>query len=457
MKHLVSLGAFLVLASSASSQLAPDQFLVASKNTDEILRYSSTTGQFVDVFVPAGSGGLSGPEGMVLGPDGDLYVASTSGLEILRYDGSTGAFQGVVLSFTTNLFMLPITLAFGPDGLLYIAGKMLSSSGSAIIKHDVNGVVPSSLVYWSGFIAASPTELQFGPDQRLYVSTIGRGIVRIDTETNGIVDNFIPFENSWTHNLMTLRSAEFGPDGLLYTHEGGGRQVKRYDGSTGAFVDQFWGPEFLFQLGTPQRNAGLVFDANGDLLVSLHGGPDANRIGHYDGATGDLIRIIDPTNVAGLDGPAAIVLPPRIGTTYGCLNPANSLTALAGLPRLGSTFTLGVDDPTGATAIGSPALLILSRQRLGAYPCGVILPGLGFGGGAGELLVNMLPPDPLDTRVSSTLWTGPGNPVPVDLAVPPLSTLVGRDVFVQGALFDVAGSTGNRFGLTNAMAIRFTL
>jgi DNA-binding beta-propeller fold protein YncE len=63
--------------------------LIGSGGTDSILRHdlgrSSTS-----VFVTPKSGGLNGPAGMAFGDDGFLYVASRNTNEILRYDAKDG-------------------------------------------------------------------------------------------------------------------------------------------------------------------------------------------------------------------------------------------------------------------------------------------------------------------------------------------------------------------------------
>jgi hypothetical protein len=41
-------------------------------------------------FVSAGSGGLSSPNDLVLGSDGNVYVASTGTNSVIRYNGATG-------------------------------------------------------------------------------------------------------------------------------------------------------------------------------------------------------------------------------------------------------------------------------------------------------------------------------------------------------------------------------
>ena len=63
-----------------------------------VLRFDGTTGAFIDAFVPAMSGGLDGPFGLVFGPDGNLYVSSSSTNEVLRYNDTTGAFIDVFAS-----------------------------------------------------------------------------------------------------------------------------------------------------------------------------------------------------------------------------------------------------------------------------------------------------------------------------------------------------------------------
>jgi len=72
--------------------------LVSSRNTDEILRYNGTTGDFVGAFVAAGSGGLSAPAGLAFGPDAELYMASIETNAVLRYDGGSGAFIDTFVS-----------------------------------------------------------------------------------------------------------------------------------------------------------------------------------------------------------------------------------------------------------------------------------------------------------------------------------------------------------------------
>ncbi|MHC5931552.1 MAG: SMP-30/gluconolactonase/LRE family protein, partial [Nostoc sp.] len=66
--------------------------LVGSYNNNSVLRYEEKTGEFIDEFVPNGSGGLQGTTGLTIGPDNNLYVSSILNGSIQRYDGKTGNF-----------------------------------------------------------------------------------------------------------------------------------------------------------------------------------------------------------------------------------------------------------------------------------------------------------------------------------------------------------------------------
>jgi hypothetical protein len=75
--------------------LTPDDryLLIGSGGNDSILRHDLRQGS-TSVFVEAKSGGLNGPAGMAFGDDGFLYVASRNTKEILRYSSIDGQLRG---------------------------------------------------------------------------------------------------------------------------------------------------------------------------------------------------------------------------------------------------------------------------------------------------------------------------------------------------------------------------
>lgn len=86
-----------------------------------ILRFDPCTGAFAGVFV-AGSG-LRRPYGMAFGPDGKFYVANFLSDQILRFDAATGSFIDVFATGTGQPGGLngPNSLLFGQDGALYVS------------------------------------------------------------------------------------------------------------------------------------------------------------------------------------------------------------------------------------------------------------------------------------------------------------------------------------------------
>jgi streptogramin lyase len=124
---------------------------VASDGTNNVLRYDGTTGEFLGVFVPAGSGGLNQPEGLVFGPDGRLYVASGGTNNVLRYDGNSGAFLGVFTGAGGSL-MFPAYITYWD---MDAAGPGSSLGGPR--PHSLRGAPLNPIIGDLPLPAAAPT------------------------------------------------------------------------------------------------------------------------------------------------------------------------------------------------------------------------------------------------------------------------------------------------------------
>ena len=166
--------AALLCAPMHSAQAA---FLVGNTTGNNVSKYDEITGAFLGNFIAAGAGGLTNPDDLTFGPDGNLYVSSaasnTTG-QILRYNGQTGAFIDV---FAQGGGMArPYGSAFGPDGNLYVA----SFRGDQILKYNgATGAYMSVFAQGNGTAAGllnGPNDLSFGPDGALYIK-IGRAHV----------------------------------------------------------------------------------------------------------------------------------------------------------------------------------------------------------------------------------------------------------------------------------------
>jgi hypothetical protein len=228
---------WLALLLAMVGPAARADLFVSSANNDSVLEYDGTTGAFVKPFVPAGGGGLSGPRGLVFGPNGDLFVSSLGTGSVLEYNGATGAF----------------VKAFVPAG------------GGGL-------VFPDGLV--------------FGPNGDLFVSSLGTSsVLEYNGATGAFVKAFVPINSG---GLNFPGGLAFGPNGDLFVSSTGTASVLEYNGTTGAFVKTFTsggglnGNEFLtFSPAVPEPSSAVL--TVGGLLAALAGAAArrrADRRGH---------------------------------------------------------------------------------------------------------------------------------------------------------------------------------
>ncbi len=290
----MSLRTFLVLsfAVSSSSAFAGD-LLVASRFTDDVLRYDAS-GAFVG-FAATG-GGLDNPVGITLGPDSMLYVASADTNQVLRYDPATGASLGV---FCSGAGLSGLRhLSFAPDGALWVT----SANTNQVLRFDGGSGA------FTGIVASSPdlkgpNGIAFGPDGNLYVcSVLNNRILRYDGANGAYLGAFIA-----SNKLQGPHDLEFGPDGRLYVTNAFApvNKVVRFNATSGAFADAFVTDTAL------SAPLGMCFELDGNLLVANQGGNDVRR---YDGKSGQLLSTLFPPGTGGLNGPMFILLAKNVTT-----------------------------------------------------------------------------------------------------------------------------------------------
>ena len=154
-------------------------------------------------------------------------------------------------------------------------------------------------------------------------------------------------------------------------------------------------------------------------------------------------------------GFAGVSLPASAQVTpYGSgVNPAGSLELTAGSPWIGTSFQLSVRNTAVANPLPGQAFLYLASQPAPGFPAGLVLPGLGLGalGSSGELLLDVLPPNPFLTLGPTLYPGGTSSAANFSLSVPSNPALVGADIFAQGLL--LTDNQGLLLGLTNALQI----
>jgi sugar lactone lactonase YvrE len=212
----------------------PDGNLYVSSGTNtggQILRYNGSTGAFIGVF--AQGNGLMRPYGNAFGPDGNLYVASFRSDKIMKFNGTTGAFMSVFAQgngTAAGLLNGPNDLLFGADGKLYVTtqGSVADMLGgisykfdSQVLRYDVAtgagevfAPAPKPSAGGGGYV--SMLGLVFGPDGLLYTSDYAGGIRSYDTSTKALkqtIDTGKVFGGTIATNVGALT---FGVDGSLF-------------------------------------------------------------------------------------------------------------------------------------------------------------------------------------------------------------------------------------------------
>lgn len=206
-----------------------------------------------------------------------LLISDWTEDKVLRYDATSGAFVDTFVTKHNGGLNDPIGLLFGPrDHNLYVSSGQFSGTGQlrGVPRYD-----GSSGAFIDGFTederVRSPRGIIFGPDGNLYVadatiaadgSVVGR-VVRFDGETGAFMDDFVP---AALGGLGRPGGLLFGPTGRndgkfdLYVASSGNNRILRYDGTTGAFVSEF----VSSASGWLDHETSLTFGPDGNLYVA---------------------------------------------------------------------------------------------------------------------------------------------------------------------------------------------
>jgi hypothetical protein len=144
----------------------------------QVLRFDPDTGAFLDVFVndPGGVGQLNRPEGLVFGPDGNLYITSfvanpmTDTDKIRSYQGpaglSPGTFRGSVdLDIAGQPRAYAQAIVFGPGGYLFVPINGSGPDTGSVRRYDV---------VRGGYDVFVPSNAQGGPLAQPWYPTFGQ-------------------------------------------------------------------------------------------------------------------------------------------------------------------------------------------------------------------------------------------------------------------------------------------
>jgi outer membrane protein assembly factor BamB len=172
--------------------VADGMLYVSSYGTDEVLRYDAETGEFIDVAVTAGEGGLSGPRGLDFDSTGRLYVASSGrdgviGDEVIVYNR-----RGKAIRHIASGIPVPCGVSISKYDEVCVG----SSGGSGVHCYDTKG----NEIYSDPI--GKVCGLDFGPRGNLYTTRPDMRTVTVHTLRPGTMgewfaDTDLPSGLSW--------------------------------------------------------------------------------------------------------------------------------------------------------------------------------------------------------------------------------------------------------------------
>jgi sugar lactone lactonase YvrE len=199
MRKLILIPAvFLVLACQDRTPVQPDLEVVpemaVGKPPVTVMR------------VIAKGSAIHGADGIIVGPDGNLYITSAFGQEIVVMNPRNGR---ILHRLGTELGVeFPDDLVFGPDGSLYWTEIFMGN----VSRMTPEGVVTKQLV------APGVNPITFSPDGRLFVGLCfyGDGLYELDSELVAPPRPIIAATPENPYPLGFVNGFDFGPDGRLY-------------------------------------------------------------------------------------------------------------------------------------------------------------------------------------------------------------------------------------------------
>jgi DNA-binding beta-propeller fold protein YncE len=134
---------------------------------------------------------------MVIGPDGNLYIADSQNDAVDKIVLSTDTFSTLIGGCGSVPFVNPYGVAFGPDGNLYVSdeGNGCGGAGSAVYEYTIGGT-PLGTFVATNVLLTDPIDLVFGPDGNLYVTDSDGRVALFDGTTGAELPDFIPSNGS---------------------------------------------------------------------------------------------------------------------------------------------------------------------------------------------------------------------------------------------------------------------
>lgn len=217
---------------------ARSNVFAVSPDTGSVLSFRGSDGAFLKTVIK----GLSAPDGITTGPDGNLYISSNT--EVVRCSPEGKALPGaeqIGATFAAGGGLKSASgITFGPDGNLYVANQVRGQ----VLRYD--GKTGHFIDVFAAERMFAPSQISFGADGNLYVAnTAGVAsnytdrafdkehgdIAKYDGKSGRYLGSFAPAAKG-------ALSVAFGPNGDIFSNGYWNNRIARYNAATGAALGE---------------------------------------------------------------------------------------------------------------------------------------------------------------------------------------------------------------------------
>ena len=250
----------LSFASPNGLAIDADGFIYTTEFRGNRIRKLSPDGELILEWGSSGSsdGLFQAPTGIFIGPDGNVYVSESGNHRIQKFTAG-GDWLATIGSFGVGdgQFQSAMVLAVSDGGEIFASDW----GNSRINVFDLDGNPLRTLAsrgQGDGELT-NPTGIKIGPDGNLWVVDRGNNRVQVLTQDGEFVKGFGTFgDGPGEFNVPT--SIAFDDAGRVFISEFRGNRIQVFD------LEHNYRGDLI--PGVLEGPHGLVFDANGDLIVT---------------------------------------------------------------------------------------------------------------------------------------------------------------------------------------------
>lgn len=269
-----------------------DLLLISGWRNNNVKIFDACSGDYIKDLDDAGR--LLGPQTLLIGPDGMLYVVSERNNRVVRYKRDTLEYDAVVVGdkpetqeVETNPVPSPTGAIFDDQGRFYMASY--TTSTVAEVDLTTGQKVRDLITAGASGLAGADIGLTIDSNQRLYVPGYDSQSVSRVGINQGAPEAFI------VSGLSNPRTVLFTPSGELLVNNWRSGNIQRYD-TSGNLLGVFTTDIF--------RPSGMVLDGNTLLVAS----DTTNYVRRFDLSNGSLMETVVDPRAGGLDGATGILL-----------------------------------------------------------------------------------------------------------------------------------------------------